>query len=727
MTRVTLDAAPPPTLQGLTGDLLAEAPVSPEPAAPEPTTMLEADLGPITLKEVMRRYGSAPLLTLASINFVDNLDRAAFITLAPEIRSTFGLSQAAINGINGISAILVVAGALPFAILADRGNRVRLVRWAATLWASLTLLTAFALNSIQLTVIRTFSGLGQAAIEPVHGSLIADYYPLSARGRAYGLHQAAQPLASIVGPLLAGGIAAIVGGTAGWRWAFVAIAPLGLAVALLARRLEEPVRGAVDAEVTGTETPEQTGPPVALATGMRRLLAIPTLRALYLGIGALGFGLVSGPVLISQFLETDLGVGTFGRGAVFAVTGIGTLVGLSIGGVVGDRLFRRNPSWPLYLAGVGLGFYTVVTALALYLPSVIGVTLGLTVANAGIGLVVAPIRQIVAVTSPPALRALSFAMLGIFILLLGGFLGGVLLGAVADATSSRTAMTLLVLPGLAAGFLVGGGTRTVAADIDDAIADLREAELARARARSSSAAMLEIRNLDFAYGSTQVLFGVDLDVPEGEIVALLGTNGAGKSTLLRAVCGLEHPTRGSIRFAGQDITYTEAEQVLSLGVTQMPGGKAVFPGLSVEENLLTGAFSFRQERERIAADIAQIEQWFPILAERRKQAASTLSGGEQQMLALSKAFLTRPRLLCIDELSLGLAPAVVEQLFTIVKEIHARGTTIVIVEQSLNVALALATTAVFMEKGQVRYTGPSAELLDRPDLLRSVFLDGAAR
>jgi branched-chain amino acid transport system ATP-binding protein len=224
-----------------------------------------------------------------------------------------------------------------------------------------------------------------------------------------------------------------------------------------------------------------------------------------------------------------------------------------------------------------------------------------------------------------------------------------------------------------------------------------------------------------------VLFDVNLDVNEGEVVALLGTNGAGKSTLLRAVCGLGHPNRGSIRFAGNDITYLEAEQILALGVGMMPGGRAVFPGMSVSENLYAGGFAFRKDRARLQRDISQVEEWFPILGQRRNQAASTLSGGEQQMLALAKAFLTRPRLLCMDELSLGLAPTVVEQLFAIVREIHAQGTTVLIVEQSVNVALALATTAVFMEKGQVRYTGPAADLLDRPDLLRSVFLEGAAR
>jgi ABC-type branched-subunit amino acid transport system ATPase component len=197
--------------------------------------------------------------------------------------------------------------------------------------------------------------------------------------------------------------------------------------------------------------------------------------------------------------------------------------------------------------------------------------------------------------------------------------------------------------------------------------------------------------------------------------------------VLRVLSGLGHPRRGQVRFRGEDITFLEAEQILGLGIAQMPGGKAVFGGLTVEENLRVGAFSFRKERDRFREDCEQVYTWFPVLRERRHQLASTLSGGEQQMLGLGKAFLTRPKLLCIDELSLGLAPSVTGSLLEIVREMHRRGTTIVIVEQSVNVALSLATTAVFMEKGQVRFAGPADELRERSDLLRSVFLGNAKK
>jgi len=228
--------------------------------------------------------------------------------------------------------------------------------------------------------------------------------------------------------------------------------------------------------------------------------------------------------------------------------------------------------------------------------------------------------------------------------------------------------------------------------------------------------------VDVAYGPVQVLFGVDFDVERGEIVALLGTNGAGKSTLLKALSGLIAPTAGTVTFDGRDITAADAEAVTRAGVSLMPGGKGIFPTVTVDEHLRLAAWTFRKDTDRIEAARAEVLGLFPILAERASQPAGYLSGGEQQMLALAQAFMTKPRLLLVDELSLGLAPTVVGHLLDVLRTVHAAGTTIVIVEQSVNVALTLAERAVFMEKGEVRFTGPTAELLERPDLLRSVFI-----
>jgi branched-chain amino acid transport system ATP-binding protein len=235
-------------------------------------------------------------------------------------------------------------------------------------------------------------------------------------------------------------------------------------------------------------------------------------------------------------------------------------------------------------------------------------------------------------------------------------------------------------------------------------------------------ALVECRALDVAYGPVQVLFGVDFDVEEGEIVALLGTNGAGKSTLLKAIAGLITPAAGKVTLDGRDITGADAEAVTRAGVSLMPGGKGIFPTITVDEHLRLAGWTFRKDSARLDAARAEVLDLFPILAERSAQPAGFLSGGEQQMLALAQAFMTRPRLLLVDELSLGLAPTVVGQLLDVLRTVHSAGTTIVIVEQSVNVALTLAQRAVFMEKGEVRFTGPTDELLERPDLLRSVFI-----
>jgi ABC-type branched-subunit amino acid transport system ATPase component len=238
--------------------------------------------------------------------------------------------------------------------------------------------------------------------------------------------------------------------------------------------------------------------------------------------------------------------------------------------------------------------------------------------------------------------------------------------------------------------------------------------------------LLHCTDIDVSYGPVQILFGVDFDVAEHEIVALLGTNGAGKSTLLKAICGLVKPKRGKVHFAGEDVTSLPADVTTRRGISLMPGGKGVFPTLSVAENLRLASWLIRDDNARVDAARREVFDLFPVLEQRQAQLAGDRSGGEQQMLALGGALMTRPQLLMIDELSLGLAPTIVGQLLEVVREIHRRGTTIVIVEQSVNVALELAERAVFMEKGEVRFTGPTADLLERPDILRSVFIAGAA-
>ncbi len=237
--------------------------------------------------------------------------------------------------------------------------------------------------------------------------------------------------------------------------------------------------------------------------------------------------------------------------------------------------------------------------------------------------------------------------------------------------------------------------------------------------------LLEVEGVDAAYGPVQILFGLDVAVDEGEIVALLGTNGAGKSTLFKCITGLLPPTRGHIRFRGEELVGRPADEIAELGVVMMPGGRSVFPTLTVRENLRLASWLQRKNPARIREAEDRVLELFPRLTERIGTLAGNLSGGEQQMLAVSQALIPDPSLLLIDELSLGLAPTIVGQLIDVVRRVHADGLTVVVVEQSINVALNLAERAVFMEKGEFRFTGPTRELLDRPDILRSVFIAGA--
>ncbi|MFM7061925.1 MAG: ABC transporter ATP-binding protein [Actinomycetes bacterium] len=240
------------------------------------------------------------------------------------------------------------------------------------------------------------------------------------------------------------------------------------------------------------------------------------------------------------------------------------------------------------------------------------------------------------------------------------------------------------------------------------------------------APLLECRGIRAGYDGVQVLFDVDLTVEEGSIVALMGTNGAGKTTLLRTISGLLTPASGTIRFGGVALDDFGPTERVQLGMAQIAGGESLAPGLTVAENLTMFAYTLhgRGAAARVSSAVDQAFAQFPRLAERRGQQASTLSGGEKQMLALAKAFVLQPRLLVIDEFSLGLAPRIVGELLPVVQQINAAGTSVLLVEQSVNVALSVAHRACFMEKGEIVFDGSADSLRAQPDLLRAVYLEG---
>lgn len=242
-----------------------------------------------------------------------------------------------------------------------------------------------------------------------------------------------------------------------------------------------------------------------------------------------------------------------------------------------------------------------------------------------------------------------------------------------------------------------------------------------------SAALLQVDEIEFAYGSRPVLFGISIVVDAGESVALLGTNGAGKSTLLRVVAGLLHPTRGRVIFDGEDLARVPAEDLSKRGLVLVPGGEGVFRDLTVGENLEIQAVPLRRSRARTRERTDLVLATFPVLRSRLRQRAATLSGGEQQQLALAKALMLEPKLVCIDELSLGLSPVAVQSLMETVRSLHLGGAAVLLVEQSLNIASQLSRRSYFLEKGAVVFEGNTKDLLDNDEIARAVFLGGSAR
>jgi branched-chain amino acid transport system ATP-binding protein len=235
--------------------------------------------------------------------------------------------------------------------------------------------------------------------------------------------------------------------------------------------------------------------------------------------------------------------------------------------------------------------------------------------------------------------------------------------------------------------------------------------------------VLELQDVNTYYGSIHALKGISLEVYDGEVVTLIGANGAGKSTTLRSINGLNRPRKGTITFRGREITSTPADQIVKMGISQSPEGRRLFPRMSVLENLEMGAFQ-RKDRRGIREDRDRVFELFPRLAERRHQKAGTMSGGEQQMCAMGRALMARPKLLMLDEPSMGLAPIFVERIFEIVKEINEQGTPILLVEQNALMALDVADRGYVLETGRVALEGPAGELRQNEQVRKTYLGEG---
>ena len=661
-----------------------------------------------------------PIVLLFGLNLVDEFDRVAFAALIREIADKFDLSDERILQVAGFASIATLLMSLPMGLLSDRFNRVRLAIGAAALWGVCAVLTGLVPTVWLLFFVRFGTGLGRIINEVVHPSLLSDYYPRAAHPKVFGLHRVANSAGNLAGPV-AGGIAALFS----WELAFVILAlPTG-ALILSAFRLREPTRGeSVDKDLAESLAGEDAVP---FGEAYRQLAATRTLKRFWVGAFLLGIGALQIGNILSLFFDDVFGFGPLGRGFVQFVFGAGTVTGLAIGARMATQASERGDVGRL-ASITGLSF--VQFALGCFLLAISPwAILGLAMAfflSIGIGAYQPAYFSILGSVAPARVRSQSYAY-GILWYGAGGLFYTVFLAGVGENSSYRALMIVLAIIVAVAGFIGNSARGFVKRDMEQAAATLQTAvQIREELSKAGTGPLLVCRKVEVAYDQVQILFGVDMQVERGEIVALLGTNGAGKSTLLKAISGLVDPIGGAIFFDGRDITHADGVQTTALGAIQVPGGKAVFPTLTVAEHLRAAGWLYKDDQEYLKQANEEVLDIFPRLRERIDQMAGNLSGGEQQMLALGMAFIAKPKLLMIDELSLGLAPTIVEQLLGIVRRIRENGTAIIVVEQSINVALTIAERAYFLEKGEVRFEGPTSELLERDDIVRSVFLEGAA-
>ncbi|HEX9712666.1 MAG TPA: MFS transporter [Actinomycetota bacterium] len=692
--------------------------VKPEgPRILRPVKLLLEGLNP---KNIRSAYGRAPIVLLMGIGMVSLFADTAFTLTLPEIQRAFRLNLTSVINLIVWVGLLGTLLAVPLGYLGDRYRRVTMTGIGGLFSGFGLLGVGLAIGKWPMYGARIGERVGDLGAEVVRFGLISDYVPPQERGKTFAWQSIAREGGSIMAPLFVG-----VAGTAlGWRAPFIIAGVLGTILSVWFLFMPEPIRGYHERKAFGgdEDVARRQQEPPSMGEAFRAAWGVRTLRRIsyslpFLRLANRGFAIFT-PLYLARTHEVDL----FGRGMIGGLWALGGIIGLAIGGPLVDRIISRNPGRVVMINGVAsivVAFAYVALALA---PNLAIAVLVSTLAFTFDAIVYPAFISVASTVIPARLRNLGLATLAYWQIPI--FFAFPLVAQVGSRYGFR-ATILSFVP-----FMILGGLIWMTAgpyvefDIRSATSAAMASEEWRRSRDEGSAKLLVLRNVDVHYDSVQVLFGVDLDIGEGEIVALLGTNGAGKSTLLRAISGTQVATGGAIVFDGRDVTHVPPHEIAGHGIAQTPGGRGIFPGLTVRENLQLAGWLYGQDPKH-KQEVEQIFTYFPVLRERIDQIAGNLSGGEQQMLTLAQAFLARPSLLMIDELSLGLAPAIVEQLLGIVHAIHERGTTIIIVEQSVNIALTLAKRAVFMEKGEVRFDGPTEELLGRPDIMRAVFLKGS--
>ena len=675
------------------------------------------------LRDVCGGEAAFPLIVLFGLNAVDELDRTAFAVLLPNIRDEFNLNNTKVLGLVALASVAALALQVPIAQFADRTKRVPLAIGGALVWAMFSGMTGLATGVVLLTVARSGSSIGKAVIDPTHNSLLADYYPIETRSKVFSTHRAANAIGAFVGPLVAG----LLAYSFDWRVPFVVFVFPTVIFAVMALRLREPVRGKWERAAMGASeevaNTEETVP--SFAESWRTVQKIPTLQRLWWSLPFLATALIGFVVLASLLYEEKFNLDERARGIASAIAEPFQLVGLVIGTrYITKRFMNDMAALVRFVARIAMLTSVIAIGFAVAPNIVVAVIfncfISATLAIVGPGILVA-----LSLAIPARARATGFSVASLWVI--PGLLVLPLIGWISSHIGIRWGMLTLVPLFIIGSLILGSAKNTINNDI----AQVWKSSAARSEAlyqrRRGEADLLLLRGINAGYDGRQVLFNIDFDLKEGEIVALLGTNGAGKSTLLKAISGVVEADSGAVVLDGRDITHAPPNEIAMLGISQMPGGQGVFGGLTVQENLQLAGWTRGHEPAARDQAITDVLATFPVLRDRLQRSAGDLSGGQQQMLALGMAFVAKPRVLLIDELSLGLAPVVIGQILPLVQRIAAEGTAVILVEQSVNVALTVAERAYFMERGTIRFSGPTAELLGRTDLLRSVFLsDGQA-
>jgi ABC-type branched-subunit amino acid transport system ATPase component/predicted MFS family arabinose efflux permease len=643
-----------------------------------------------------------PLVVFSLISMAVRAEDAALGVMLPQIRAEFGINLQFIVAIGSLVTVVGLVFAPVLGWTADRVQRVVMVRIAAVLSALGGILQGIAPGVTHFTGGRVVSGASIAVAQPASFPLMTDYYPAHSRARAFTIYFAATQIGAMLGPPVAG----VIADRTSWRVAIISLGMVAAAAALLAFFVKEPRRGQAD-DAAVPEAAEH----VSFAEAYRAARSIVTLRRIWYATPFLAISGLFNLVILPSYLAEVFQMSSTQLGIVTAALHGSAFLGLLVAGPLSERLLADRPGRVMTLGGAltaGQSVLLVGLSLAGNIPTAVAMVLPLAFLNT---ILLPAFYSVIALVVPPRIRGLGLQTVAPWQVL--GLVGVPFVLDWATQLGVRQGILVFVPLLVIGGVIFASAGSGVERDIRAAAAAARADESHRA-----GGALLVIRGLEVAYDGVVVVEDVDLDVREGEVVALLGTNGAGKSTLLRAMAGTQEASGGAIVFDGRDITHAPPHEIAARGIAVMPGGAATFPTLTVADNLRAASVASGQPYEQSLA-------LFERLLEGLDTPAGALSGGEQQMLGLAQAFLAKPRLLLIDELSLGLSPAMVSELLVVIRGMAAAGTTVVLVEQSVDVAVQVADRAVFMEHGRVRFDGPASELASHPELVRAVFLGRA--